>query len=173
MSAKVGGSDPLPSVFRLDMRMRVKMHDGEQSKFRGSKGRNRHASLPVEGTGCPSESVGGQVEGKKWTLMGTLGGQILSLFQVIWFNKPHTGNLFLATKLHYVWPNSSPHLDYSWMSSWESRLCSKFKSLNVNAGLSLWICCVFYDGATDSLWTSHELHKWFYIGIRGFSEAFS
>ena len=42
--------------------------------------------------------------------MGTLGGQSLSFFQVIWFNKPHIGNLFLAIKLHYAWPNSSPHL---------------------------------------------------------------
>lgn len=74
--------------------------------------------------------------------MGTPGGQILSLFQVIWFNKPHTGNLFLATKLHYVWPNSSPHLRLFLNVKLREPFMFKVKSLNVNAGLSLWICCV-------------------------------
>lgn len=78
---KVGSSDPHPMSSRLDMHMHVKMHDGEQSKFRGSKGRNqapisssRRNWLPIR------ETVGGQVEGKKVNTHGNTWGSDSELF---------------------------------------------------------------------------------------------
>lgn len=154
--AKVGASYQLPTSSRLDMH--VKMHDKELSKFRGSKG-SKHVpvSFAGGGTSCPSEEPAAHRRRwtawseRKWTLMGTLGGQCLSFFfQLIWFNKPHIGSLFSATKSYYVWQTDRPIFYYSWMSSWKSSSCSKLRVQMPMWGYLFELLCN-HGGATDPL----------------------
>lgn len=81
----------------------------------GAKGRNRHASLPVEGTGCPSEKVWvDKVEGKKvntpWELLGSDSETFSSNLVLI---SPIQAALFLATNYIMSGKLISPSSDYS------------------------------------------------------------